>query len=115
MNATFPAIFLQLFDQVIDNPDSIPEVPVDDWQEGSIERQLLTGFRKVMERVQQSKQEALQTQEQRNEKEELYYRIFEATIDQLCILDLDGFIVEANPAACQMYGYSQWREKTSFS
>lgn len=106
MNATFPAILLQLFDQVIDNPDSIPEVPVDDWQEGSIERQLLTGFRKVMERVQQSKQEALQTQEQRNEKEELYYRIFEATIDQLCILDLDGFIVEANPAACQMYGYS---------
>lgn len=39
------------------------------------------------------------------EKEEQYRSIVEATSDGLTILDLDGVIVEANPAYCQMHGY----------
>lgn len=39
------------------------------------------------------------------EKEEQYRSIVEATSDGLTILDLDGVIVEANPAFCQMHGY----------
>ena len=40
------------------------------------------------------------------EREEQYRSIFEAASDAMFIADLDGHIVEANPAACQMYGYS---------
>ena len=45
--------------------------------------------------------------EQRLKESEVQYRaIFEATTDGLIISDLDGQLVEANPAACQMHGYS---------
>src|SRR5437879_11936486 len=100
MNTAFPTTLLQLFDQVIDDTDSIPEVPVDDWQEGSIEHRLLTGFRKVMECIHHSKQEALKSEEAQ------YRGIFEASTDGIFIADLNGFPVEANPADCKMFGYS---------
>ncbi len=46
----------------------------------------------------------------RKEVEEQYHEIFEATSDGLIINDANtGVIVEANPAACRMHGYS--REK----
>src|SRR5919202_3684741 len=41
-----------------------------------------------------------------HEKELQYRAIFEATSDGLAITDLDGVIVEANPAYCAMRGYS---------
>ncbi|MEQ8957840.1 MAG: PAS domain S-box protein, partial [Coleofasciculus sp. C2-GNP5-27] len=45
--------------------------------------------------------------EQRLRESEIQYRaIFEATTDGLIISDLDGQLVEVNPAACQMHGYS---------
>ncbi|HKV57179.1 MAG TPA: PAS domain S-box protein, partial [Ktedonobacteraceae bacterium] len=51
--------------------------------------------------------EQVQAEEQLREREEQYRSIFEATSDALLIRDLeDGHVVEANPAACQMYGYS---------
>ncbi len=42
-----PAIqetLLQLFDHVRQDPDTVPTVPIDDWQEGSMEWRLLAGF-----------------------------------------------------------------------
>ena len=53
---------------------------------------LSIGYRKA--------QEALQNSEQR------YHSIFVATIDGVLVFDLDGRIIEANPAACKMYGYA---------
>jgi PAS domain S-box-containing protein len=41
------------------------------------------------------------------EKEAQYRSIFEATSDGLIISDLEGRIVEINPAACTMYGYDR--------
>jgi len=41
------------------------------------------------------------------EKEAQYHGIFEATSDGLIISDLEGRIVEINPAACAMYGYDR--------
>lgn len=38
------------------------------------------------------------------EQEQLYRSIFETTADGLAIIDLDGVIVEANPAFCEMHG-----------
>jgi PAS domain S-box-containing protein len=50
--------------------------------------------------------EQIQAEEQLREKEEQYRSIFEATTNALLISDLYGFIVEVNPAACEMYGYA---------
>jgi PAS domain S-box-containing protein len=41
------------------------------------------------------------------EKEAQYRGIFEATTDGLIINDLDGTIVEVNPAFCEMHGYAR--------
>ncbi|MCD6552448.1 MAG: PAS domain S-box protein [Anaerolineae bacterium] len=40
------------------------------------------------------------------EREAQYRGIFEASSDAVLIFDFEGTIVEANPAACRMYGYS---------
>ena len=44
-------------------------------------------------------------EEELREREAQYRGIFESTSDGLLIFDLNGTIVEANPAACSMYGY----------
>jgi PAS domain S-box-containing protein len=41
------------------------------------------------------------------ERDAQYRSIFEATSDGVIINDLDGFVVEANPAACMMHGYAR--------
>jgi PAS domain S-box-containing protein len=228
MNSTIEDILLDLFHQIIVDPDRIPAVPTEDWPEDSRQRCLLTSFREVIERLQQRQQERLDTQgrfwlavqgandglwdrhissdeyhlstrwksmlgydeqeiaddveewrkrihpddldqalatgrayidgetdtyeieyrlrhkdgtyrwilargaalrdvsgrayrlagsntditdrklaeQQLREREEQYRSIFEAASDAMFISDLNGNIVEANPAACQMYGYS---------
>src|SRR5438309_764545 len=40
------------------------------------------------------------------EREEQYRSIFESSLNAILIADQDGFIVEANPAACKKYGYA---------
>ncbi len=40
------------------------------------------------------------------ESEEQYRSIFEASTDGLLILDLNGTVIDANPAACRMHGYT---------
>ena len=100
MDNDLQSTLLELFQQVSDNPDSNPEIAANRWPEGSMEWHLLTSFRNVLERFQQSKKDILR------EKEAQYRSIFEATTDVLLIVDLeDGRIVEANPAACKVYGY----------
>jgi PAS domain S-box-containing protein len=104
MNTTIQDMLLDLFQQVSEDPDSMPAIPIDAWQEGSEERHLLTGFRDMLERLRQSKRQA---EAQLREKEEQYRSIFEATIDGLSINDLeDGRVIEANPALCRMFGYT---------
>ncbi len=51
--------------------------------------------------------EQREAEERLREKEEQYRAIFEATGDGLVITDLDGTIVEANPALCRMHGYER--------
>ncbi|GAC1319120.1 MAG: hypothetical protein NVS2B16_24420 [Chloroflexota bacterium] len=50
--------------------------------------------------------ERAEAERQLREREEQYRGIFETTSDGLIIGDIDGFVVEVNPAACRMYGYS---------
>ncbi len=103
MSATIQETLLDLFQQVIADPDRIPAVPIDAWPEDSWQRSLLTRFRDMLTRMRQSKRQA---EEQLREREEQYRSIFEATSDGLIIRDMDGFVVEANPAACNMHGYA---------
>jgi PAS domain S-box-containing protein len=80
---------------------------MEEWGEGSTERHLLESFRDMAERVQERINQLRQTKEQLIEREEQYRSIFEASTDALMIGDLEeGSVVEANPAACQMYGYT---------
>src|SRR2546426_7147674 len=104
-----PAIqdtLLQLFEHVRQDTDTLPAVPVDDWQEGSVERRLLTGFRDMLEQVQQRMHQFMEMEQQLREKEEQYRSVFEATGDGLFVIDQDEFVVEANPAACRQLGYT---------
>ncbi len=106
MDTDLQQTLLQLFQQVSDNPDDMPVISVDAWQQGSVEWQLLSGFRDVLERLQQSRQDAQKSAEQLREKEAEYRSIFESTIDGVLIANLDGYLVEANPAVCKMFDYS---------
>ncbi|MBL7065248.1 MAG: PAS domain S-box protein [Anaerolineae bacterium] len=49
--------------------------------------------------------ERKRAEEELRERETQYRGIFVSTSDALLIFDFDGTIVEANPAACKMYGY----------
>jgi PAS domain S-box-containing protein len=60
----------------------------------------------MLEQMKERIHQFRQAEEQLREREEQYRSIFEATTDGLIIVDLDGCVVQANPAACKMYGYS---------
>lgn len=98
---------LQLFEQVRQDVDTIPTVPIDEWQEGSAEWQLLTSFNSMLEQLQQRTLQLMRTEQELREREEQYRSIFEATLDGLTISDLEtGIIVETNPANYGMFGYT---------
>jgi len=50
--------------------------------------------------------EQKRAEEELREREVQFRSIFESTSDAVLIFDFDGTIIEANPAACKMYGYS---------
>ena len=104
MNTTIQDTLLDLFHQVIADPDLIPAVPIDAWPGDSEQQRLLTGFRDMLGCIQQSKRQA---EEELREREAQYRAIFEASTDALLIQNLeDGRVVEANPAACKMHGHT---------
>jgi PAS domain S-box-containing protein len=59
----------------------------------------------VNEQLRQDIAERLQAEAALSEREAQYRSIFESTTDGLLIYDLDGNLVDLNPAAAQMHGY----------
>src|SRR5438876_4853303 len=107
MNPAIQDTLLQLFEHVRQDPDTLPTVPVDDWQDGSIEWRLLSGFQDVLEQLQQRTLQSTQMEQQLRDQESLYHSAFAASNNGLLIADNeDGRIIEVNPAACTMYGYT---------
>ena len=49
--------------------------------------------------------ERIRSEEAQREREQQYRNIFETTSDGMVIINADGQIVDANPAACRMSGY----------
>jgi hypothetical protein len=60
---------LQLFEHVRHDPDSLPAVPIAEWDEGSTEWQLLTSFSSMMEQIQQRLLQLRQAEEHLRERE----------------------------------------------
>jgi len=58
--------------------------------------------------------ERKRAEEALRESERHHRRIFESTTDAMLIFDPEGMIVEANPAACAVYGY-EYEELTGLS
>lgn len=69
------------------------------------QRHMLAVVRDITDRV-RAEQELRKQAEQLREREEQYRSIFESSLNAILIADRDGFIVEANPAACTRYGYT---------
>jgi PAS domain S-box-containing protein len=99
-------VLLRLFEHVINQPDDTPDVPVESFRQGSEGWKLMSGFRKMLAQVRQSKHQLRESAVALAEREEQYRSIFESTTDALIIYDMEAMIVEANPAACRLYGYS---------
>lgn len=59
------------------------------------------------ESLEQEINQRLEAQEQIRVREEHYKAIFTASVDGFLIVDTDGIIVDVNPAACTMYGYTR--------
>jgi len=66
---------------------------------------MLAVVRDITDRV-QTEEQLREQAEQLREREEQYRSIFETSLNAILIADQDGFIVEANPAACKRYGYA---------
>ena len=60
---------------------------------------------KSNEQLKQEIAERKQTEKALQESEEQYHGIFNSAIDAFLIFNPEGKIIEANPAACKMYGY----------
>ena len=101
----FYALLSSLLQQAAQDPDKPPVIPLKRWPAGSPEQFLLEDLQAALS--------ALQTGDQNHPpqakgREWQYQSIFETAGDGLIINDLEtGLVVEANPAACTMYGYAR--------
>ena len=100
MNRELQEALLQLFDQVIYDPETLPLVPVESWPEGSHECSLLASFRSVVGIFQQSKRDAL-------EREERYALAVQDANDGLWDWDLRTDGVYYSPRWKRMLGYEE--------
>jgi PAS domain S-box-containing protein len=101
----FYALLSSLLRQTAQNPDAPPVIPLNRWPVESKERRLLIDLQAALAALQSGNQ---YNPSHAKEGEQRYRSIFETVSDGLIINDLEtGLVVEANPAACIMYGYNR--------
>jgi PAS domain S-box-containing protein len=101
----FYVLLSSLLQQTAQNPDVPPVMPLNRWPAESKERHLLEDLQAALAALQTGDQNHLS---QAKEMEERYQSIFEIASDGLIINDLEtGLVVDVNPAACIMYGYTR--------
>jgi PAS domain S-box-containing protein len=100
----FYALLSSLLQQTAQDPDAPPAIPLERWPAESSERRLLEDLQATLFALRgQGQDHSPQTEV----KERRYWNIFEIASDGLIISDLlTGLVVDANPAACRMYGYT---------
>jgi PAS domain S-box-containing protein len=100
----FYALLSSLLQQTAQNPDAPPVIPLKHWPAGSPEQSLLEDLQSALAALHIGDQNH---PSQAKEGEQHYRSIFENAGDGLIIHDLEtGLVIEANPAACAMYGYA---------
>jgi PAS domain S-box-containing protein len=101
----FYALLSSLLRQTALNPDAPPDIPLNHWSIESKERRLLENLQAALAALQSGNQNG---PPQAKESEQRYRNIFEIAGDGLIIHDLEaGLVIEANTAACTMYGYAR--------
>ncbi len=101
----FYGLLSSLLQQTAQNPDAPLAIPLNRWPAGSPEQRVLEEFQAALAALQSGSQNR---SSQIEESERRYQSIFEIVSDGLIIHDLvTGLVVEANPAACSMYGYTR--------
>ncbi len=101
----FYTLLSSLLQQTAHNPDAPPTIPLNRWPAGSPEQVLLADLNAALSALQNSNQNY---PSQTEDKEQVYQSIFETASDGFIINDLKtNIVVEANPAACSMYGYTR--------
>ncbi len=101
----FYTLLSSLLQQTAQNPDAVPVISLSDWPTGSPELALLEDLQAALD--------ALITGDHKhpswaNKTDQKYQTIFESASDGLIIHELEtGRVVDANPAACAMYGYAR--------
>jgi two-component system nitrate/nitrite sensor histidine kinase NarX len=101
----FYGILSSLLQQTTQNPDEPPVIPIHRWPAGSKERRLLEDLQAALAALQSGGQNRSPLSE---EREPRYRSIFEVASDGLIINDIETeLVIEANPAACSMYGYAR--------
>jgi len=101
----FYALFSNLLQQTAQNPDAPPAIPLKRWPAESKERRLLEDLQAALTAVQSGGRNRLTGTE---EWESRYQSIFENANDGLILHDIEtGQVVDANSAACTMYGYAR--------
>ena len=97
----FYALVSNLLQQMAQDPDAPPVIPLNRWPIGSPEQSLLEALRAALQTADQHQLS------QSKEGQQHYRNIFESASEGMIIQDLDtGLVIEANPAACRMYGYT---------
>jgi PAS domain S-box-containing protein len=100
----FYALLSSLLRQTALNPDAPPVIPLNRWPDESKERRLLIDLQAALAALQSGNQNHPSQAQERGKR---YRSIFEVASDGLIIHDLEtGMVIEANPAACTMYGYA---------
>jgi two-component system nitrate/nitrite sensor histidine kinase NarX len=96
----FYTLLTDLFQKTARAPESLPAIPVEQWPANSTEQRLLENLQAAWTALDARSRSLRETEEQ-------YRNIFDATSDGLIIFDIEtGRVVEANPAACVMHGYT---------
>lgn len=101
----FYSLLSNLLQQLARDPDVLPITPLNRWPAGSPEQRLLEDLQAALTALTTGDQNH---PSQAREREWNYQSIFETASDGLIINDIEtGQMMEANPAACTMYGYSR--------
>jgi PAS domain S-box-containing protein len=105
LSEDFYALLSSLLQNTAQDPDAPHAIPLNRWPVESKERRLLEDFRAALAALQSGDQNR---SSQIEGGERRYQSIFENASDGLILHDIEtGRVVEANPAACTMYGYAR--------
>ncbi len=100
----FYALLSKLLRQSAQNPDAPTAIPINRWPAESKERRILEDLQAALAARPSGDANTVSPDE---EKEPRYRSIFENASDGLIVHDIaTGQVVEANPAACRMYGHA---------